>query len=305
MSGATPNAEDTDKPVWLIYSNCQAAACAALLPRIQDLSQQVNIKYLFIHSLEEPGHGWETIPAAYMDGVTCVWEQISEGFPKAREELHRRLPKGVRRIRFPAFTAPSSLAIQKRPIRSKVACCYIRKQSRAKRRQWNSPMAKAISCSSASSRSSGDNRTPPISIYSMSCMPTIILRCRLSLRQQLPRKQKLLLPGALRQKKISRKTRYLNNLSTYTWKGSLIHTIARRVTSATLLGNLRSKNWPPRHILLGYASPCTIGNARRQSEETFTGCPIGRAAVMPTYRAWRNLEGTPHDERTGSTEFRE
>jgi hypothetical protein len=105
MSGSHPNEGGTDKPAWLIYSNCQAAACAALLPRIQNLAQQVDIKYLFIHSLEEPGHGWETIPAAYMDGVICVWEQVSEGFPKAREELHRRLPKGVRRIRFPAFTA--------------------------------------------------------------------------------------------------------------------------------------------------------------------------------------------------------
>jgi hypothetical protein len=40
-----------------------------------------------------------------MDGVTCVWEQVSEAFPKVREEFHRRLPKGVRRILFPAFTA--------------------------------------------------------------------------------------------------------------------------------------------------------------------------------------------------------
>jgi hypothetical protein len=96
---------DAAKPVWLIYANCQAAATAALLPRIEKLAQQVCIKYLFMHSLEEPGQGWDTYPASYMDNVACVWEQMSEGFPKAREELHRRLPKGVRRIRFPAFTA--------------------------------------------------------------------------------------------------------------------------------------------------------------------------------------------------------
>jgi hypothetical protein len=105
MSGIGANGEAAGKPVWLIYANCQAAASAALLSRIDKLTQQVCIRYLFIHSLEEPGQGWETYPASYMNNVTCVWEQISENFPKAREELHRRLPKGARRIRFPAFTA--------------------------------------------------------------------------------------------------------------------------------------------------------------------------------------------------------
>jgi hypothetical protein len=105
MSAIDGSAEATGKPVWLIYANCQAAASAALLQRIEKLTQQVSIKYLFIHSLEQPGQGWDTYPATYMNNVTCVWEQISESFPRAREELHRRLPKGIRRIRFPAFTA--------------------------------------------------------------------------------------------------------------------------------------------------------------------------------------------------------
>jgi hypothetical protein len=97
--------EERGKPLWLIYANCQAAAFAALLPRIQKLSEQLCVRYIFSHLLEEPGHGWETYPATYMDGVTCVWEQVSEAFPRVREEFHRRLPKGIRRVRFPAFSA--------------------------------------------------------------------------------------------------------------------------------------------------------------------------------------------------------
>jgi hypothetical protein len=76
-----------------------------LLPRIALLAEQVSVRYIFSHLLEEPGHGWDTYPENYMDGVQCVWEQVSEAFPKVREELHRRLPKNVRFIRFPAFTA--------------------------------------------------------------------------------------------------------------------------------------------------------------------------------------------------------
>jgi hypothetical protein len=105
MSGAEVSQAVADRPVWLIYANCQAAASAALLQRVQKLTQQVCVKYLFIHSLEEPGKGWDTYPANYMDGVTCVWEQVSDSFPRVREEFHRRLPKDVRCVRFPAFTA--------------------------------------------------------------------------------------------------------------------------------------------------------------------------------------------------------
>jgi len=93
------------KPVLLIYANCQADHLAKVLPRVPEAADQVAVKYLFIHSLEEPGLTWDTYPSDYLDGVTCVWEQISEAFPGPREELHRRLPSGVRRIRFPALTA--------------------------------------------------------------------------------------------------------------------------------------------------------------------------------------------------------
>jgi hypothetical protein len=96
--------EDRGKPLWIIYANCQAAAIAALLPRIDVLAEQVRVKYIFIHSLEDPGKGWNTYPADFFDGVTCVWEQISNAFPNVREEFNRRLPDGVRRVRFPAVT---------------------------------------------------------------------------------------------------------------------------------------------------------------------------------------------------------
>ncbi len=105
MSDEEALSKKQGKPVWLIYANCQAAAIAALLPRIGRLSDSVDIKYVFIHSLEERGKGWDTYPASYMDGVTVVWEQVSEAFPAVRAEFHRRLPETARRIRFPAFTA--------------------------------------------------------------------------------------------------------------------------------------------------------------------------------------------------------
>lgn len=101
----TSNCEKTEpKPAWLLYANCQAAAIAELLPRTQ-LRNYVNVKYVFIHSLEEPGKGWETFPANFMDDVTCVFEQTSEAFPAVRAEFHRRLPKGIPVIKFPALTA--------------------------------------------------------------------------------------------------------------------------------------------------------------------------------------------------------
>lgn len=94
-----------DRPVLLIYSNCQADHIAKLLESIEPLTSEISVKYLFIHSLEDPGHGWDTYDENYMEGVCWVWEQVSEAFPLLRTELHRRLPPHVRRIRFPAFTA--------------------------------------------------------------------------------------------------------------------------------------------------------------------------------------------------------
>ena len=76
-----------------------------VLCQVKSLAEHVEIKYIFIHSLEEPGQGWDTYPENYMAGVTWVWEQVSEAFPAVRAEFNRRLPTGVQRIRFPAFTA--------------------------------------------------------------------------------------------------------------------------------------------------------------------------------------------------------
>lgn len=98
------NNSSDGKPAWLLYANCQAAAIAMLLPRTQ-LRNHVKIKYLFIHSLEEPGKGWDTYPDDYMADVSCVLEQTSDAFPALRAEFHRRLPKGIPVIRFPALTA--------------------------------------------------------------------------------------------------------------------------------------------------------------------------------------------------------
>jgi hypothetical protein len=93
------------KPSWIIYANCQAGPIASLFACLDSLSREVYSKYIFIHALEEPGQGWDTFPADYMDDVTLVFEQVSEAFPAVRTEFHRRLPSGVRRIRFPALTA--------------------------------------------------------------------------------------------------------------------------------------------------------------------------------------------------------
>ena len=95
----------TAKPILLIYANCQGAHIANLLLRIKPLADQVAVKFLFFHTLEEPGQGWDTYPEDCLAGVTWVWEQVSEAFPAARAELHRRLPQGARRIRFPVLTA--------------------------------------------------------------------------------------------------------------------------------------------------------------------------------------------------------
>jgi hypothetical protein len=104
-AGTGSSAARPGKPVLLIYSNCQGDHIAKLLSRMDCLADEIAVKYLFIHSLEEPGQGWDSYPDDYMDSVTCVWEQVSEAFPVVRAEFHRRLPAGVRRIRFPAFTA--------------------------------------------------------------------------------------------------------------------------------------------------------------------------------------------------------
>lgn len=107
---ASVKAEDAsktgpEKPALLVYSNCQGDYIAKLLSRIEAVRQHVSIKYLFIHSLEEPGQGWDTYPADYLSDVSYVWEQVSDAFPTVRAELHRRLPAGARLVRFPAFTA--------------------------------------------------------------------------------------------------------------------------------------------------------------------------------------------------------
>src|SRR5579862_2242926 len=58
----------TDRPVLLIYSNCQADHIAKLLESIEPLTSEISVKYLFIHSLEDPGHGWDTYDENYMEG---------------------------------------------------------------------------------------------------------------------------------------------------------------------------------------------------------------------------------------------
>ena len=104
-AGVTRRSAASRKPVLLIYANCQGDHIAKMLSQNECLTDQIEIRYVFIHSLEEPGKGWNTYPDNYMNGVTWVWEQVSEAFPAPRAELHLRLPSDARRIRFPALTA--------------------------------------------------------------------------------------------------------------------------------------------------------------------------------------------------------
>jgi hypothetical protein len=90
-----------NKPKLLIFSNCQCTGMAKALARSKVFSDMYEAKWLFTNDLEIAGRGWDTYPADYMEGVEIVWEQIIDFVTDVRQEFNRRLPQGIRRIRFP------------------------------------------------------------------------------------------------------------------------------------------------------------------------------------------------------------
>jgi len=97
----------SEKPKLLIFSNCQCTGMAKALARSGVFSQMYEAQWLFTNELEFPGRGWDSYPDDYMDGVEIVWEQIIDSVTDVRLEFNRRLPAGVRRIRFPTVLARS------------------------------------------------------------------------------------------------------------------------------------------------------------------------------------------------------
>ena len=101
---SSPAVQMAERPVLLVYSNCQADEMPRLLQRVDAINKDWNVHYLFIHNLAQPGQGWDTVPSKITDQASIVWEQVSDAFPEERAELHRRLPPTSRIIKFPAVS---------------------------------------------------------------------------------------------------------------------------------------------------------------------------------------------------------
>lgn len=92
------------KSTVLLFGNCQAEYLGRILNRVPSLACRFQFNVVVYHVLDQPGRGWDSVPARWFAAPLVVWEQLTNTFEAERRQFHARLPAGSRTLTFPSFS---------------------------------------------------------------------------------------------------------------------------------------------------------------------------------------------------------